>query len=528
MSTQKGRLFELARAYQRYQRENVRKKKPAAKREAVQAKGEHFDEGKAISLSYNLDMYPEVLHDSHVRQTPAVQMSFFNDTSEAFYVEPFDVEEIPFRETSDEDDGLEKIARGFGSESEMEAMKEDEEKIREMEEKLDDVFKSDDDSSAMQVSDPPKSKETDADIDVPASAAVKIEGAPDNRAKEVKPYDASDEEFASDIGAILQGQKVYDAEQKKAVGKAGASAPSVRDSNVPAKSSAEKDDILDPARNEHKIFEKIAQSMTYANSYDLGSIALNEKFELMDKEIEKEEIDQIVREEKSDDIGKRTTPKAEQVPQDDSTSAALASMGIEKYNPDAPLDNNNGGRLIKENLLAQGDLVLASSSGAFDVIDGVTGSESIAGVYLGNGKLLTKSAGGALEEKPLAPHVANKGVMVVLRHPNMSAEKSSSITEGLTRLRVGPEKNQPENWLAISCSTLTLHADVCDSNEAGDKKKCNAYAGKINLGTVSNDSFMCAESIINAFEKKQLGFVTLLSKEHNGNLQYFGHLKNKA
>ena len=58
-------------------------------------KGKHFDEGKSISLTYDLDMYPEVLYESHQRQAPTLQMSFWNDErSEAFYVEPFEADEV--------------------------------------------------------------------------------------------------------------------------------------------------------------------------------------------------------------------------------------------------------------------------------------------------------------------------------------------------------------------------------------------------------------------------------------------------
>ena len=110
----------------------------------------------------------------------------------------------------------------------------------------------------------------------------------------------------------------------------------------------------------------------------------------------------------------------------------------------------------------------------------------------------------------------------------MTAEKGDAIVDALTRLRIGPDKSQPESWLKINCPAVSLHPDVCDSDEVTDKKKCNAYTGKIYLGTLSNDSFMCAESIINAFEKSQIGFASLLSKEHNGSLKYVGHLKNKA
>src|SRR5687768_7323606 len=108
MGMQKGKLFELARTYHTYRSQNVRKKKPADKDRPVVVKGEHFDEGKSINLSYSIDMYPEVLYDSHERQQPVSQMSIFDDLkSEAFFVESFDTEEtvdVPYHEARDDDD----------------------------------------------------------------------------------------------------------------------------------------------------------------------------------------------------------------------------------------------------------------------------------------------------------------------------------------------------------------------------------------------------------------------------------------
>lgn len=526
MGTQKGRLFELAKMYHTYQKQNPQKRKDRNKKQSVQVKGEHFDEGKSISLSYNFDMYPEMLYDSHQRHAPVSQMSFFdNGKSEAFYVEPFDAEEtveIPYREAEegDEDARLERIARGFSSDSEIENMEEDVEKMKDMEGKLDSVFESDDDeSSAMETS--PTAPATGKAADTAPQPVASV--APNKTQHEGKPYDAEDEEFARDIGAILQGQKVYNAEQKKTVSK-GAGGSSKEGSNYPTRSGTVGDDMLDPSKNEHMIFEKIAQSMTYANSYDLGSIALNEKFELMDQEIEKEEVNRILREKRHKGADEASVIEEEAGGQ----TPDVESMGVGKYDPNVALDNTNGGRLIKENALQKGDIILTSSSGAFDIIDGALGSESIAGLYTGGNKILTKGDGGALEERSLQPHMGSKGVMVALRHQSMSAEKATTIVDSLTKLRSGVEKNQAENWVKVNCPTVSLHPDVCNSDDVTDKKKCGAFAGKINLGTMGNDSFTCAESIINAFEKNQLGFVPVLSKEHNGSLKYLGHLKNKA
>ena len=546
MGTQKGKIFELARTYHTYQSQK-RNKKCADKDKPVVAKGEHFDEGKSISLSYSIDMYPEVLYDSHERQEPVSQMSIFDDLkSEAFFVESFEAEEtvdVPYREAQSDDDArLEKMVTGFAQDDD--SMDDVADKMKGMEGKMDDFLK-DDESFGMEATDPGGiSKKKTEDIEAIHNELLQNESSATPSKEETKSYSASDEEFARDIGAILKGQKVYDAEQKSVRGREERRPSVRREESAPSAKSAEVDQMLDPGKDEHRIFEQIAKSMTYANSYDLGSIALNEKFELMDQEIEKEEVNKVLKEKRKKDIHDaedieaemsetRSDASAEVIsdPSLEATSEPLTesvSMGFDKYDAAGTLDNKNGGRLIKENVLQKGDLILTSSSGSFDVTDGVLGSESIAGLYTGNSKLLTKGDGGILEEKTLQPHIGNKGVMVALRHQGMTTEKASTIVESLTKLRPGPEKNSAENWLKINCPTISLHPDVCNADDVSDKKKCNAYAGKIYLGTMNNDSFSCAESIINAFEKSQLGFAPVLSKEHNGSLKYLGHLKNKA
>ena len=543
MGTQKGKLFELAEMYHTYQNKKVKDKQRGKDKKTVEVKGQHFDEGKSISLAYSLDMYPEVLSESYKRHAPAKQMSFWDEgRSEAFYVEPFEAEEtieVPFREASDEEEAnLDKVVKGFSAETDdHEDLKLDAEKLGEMEKKLDKVFEPEEEEEATAMAanelkdqEEKKGKNKGAEETTTQPVAGKSDSSTIEKKDKGQPYEVSDEEFARDIGEILKGQKVYDAEQKKAVSRTETNLPQALkpEKSEPAKSAVPKDDVLDPSKNEHKIFEKIAQSMQYANSYDLGAIALEEKFEKMETEIEEEEINKILRSKSS--VPEKKVKDIQDVDVIEEEKTQPEAMGIdEKFKPDVPLDNKNGGRLIKEDQLQKGDLILTSSSGGvFDIMEGAQASDSIAGIYTGNNKLLTKGDGGVLVEKPLQPHMTNKGVMVVLRHQNITTEKATSIVDSLTKLRLGPEKNQPENWSKVNSSSISLHPDVCSTASGSDKNKCIAYAGKILLGTVNNDGFLCAESIINIFEKNQLGFVQLLSKEHNGSLKYFGHLKNKA
>lgn len=539
MGTRKGKLFELASTFQTYQkrkvkdlprkaakdqpsmrmknepvRKNAEKKKVELKRDK---KGEHFDDGKAISLSYSFDEFPEGMQPAGTTFTSGMNV-WDNDHSEAFYVEPFDAEEFvetPYREVDAEshdaqDARIENIVRSFSkTDDEHEDLSDDEEKLGDMEKKIDGMFGGDDDSNAMEFTGQEPPKDAAEYHDEPSA-----EPAPDqvNVAKPMA-YEVSDEEFARDIGAILQGQKVYDAEQKKAVGRETTTpgAP-LKSDKQDSSAKSPKEDVLDAGKNEHKIFEKIAQSMTYANSYDLGAIALEEKFQLMDREIEKDEVNAVLKD-------KSAVQYADVVEEQKTESGAMQLEG--KFDPKIPLDHLNGGRMLKLEDVQKGDLILMSSAGATGIVNIPAGDECIVGLYLGNKKMLTRGDGDILIEKSFDSDLISKGVVTTLRHHNMSVEKASVIADTLGKLNTAPQTN----WIKYSCPSIAPHSDVC--NAAADKTKCNSFAGKIQLGTMGNDSFMCAESIVNAFEKNQLPFIKPLTKEHNGSLRYFGHLKNK-
>jgi hypothetical protein len=101
---------------------------------------------------------------------------------------------------------------------------------------------------------------------------------------EVVPSD--DEAFEADLREILAGKKRYDANHRRAVADDEPTAdPGANHSRPSASPSPEP-----PAeKNEHEIFERIAQSMKLANAYDLGSVALNQRFDVFDNEVDQRE-----------------------------------------------------------------------------------------------------------------------------------------------------------------------------------------------------------------------------------------------
>ncbi|HVI43988.1 MAG TPA: M15 family metallopeptidase [Chitinophaga sp.] len=95
-----------------------------------------------------------------------------------------------------------------------------------------------------------------------------------------------EEEIVSDLQAILSGKKVYDAQSKSMVSRDElGKAQSVSDNGNSNGHTAGNDP---GAKNEHAIFDRIAQNMKFANAYNLGTIQvdteeLNNRFNEFDR-----------------------------------------------------------------------------------------------------------------------------------------------------------------------------------------------------------------------------------------------------
>lgn len=519
MATQRGKLFELAEAYNSYRKGNQKKEYkelPKRKRGEQEVKGKHFDEGHPISLSYRMDVYQESMQEAYGHQNPSAQLSFVDDAaSEAFYVEPFEeqTEEVTFQDMTDED-VLDKIVK-----PEKEQENTSQESLQEKELPADDSSEPERDSN--QKNETAESKvedDTRAIKEVAPKEEKDMNSTKEEQAGEA-PYTISDEEFAKDIGAILQGKKVYDEEQKKTISRdevAHGSTEKPNQKDSPQRSSP-KEDALDPSNSEHKIFEKISQSMRYANSYDLGAIAMEERFDQMEKEIEEEEVRRAASSPKNKPIEDAVVEESA-----DGINKLKDTGGLQrKFSSDEPLGLHNGGRSVLQDQLLEGDLVLITSSQDPMALRQQS-DQCVAGVYAGRGKLLS----GMLKETTL-PSVLDKSTVVVLRLSNMDVAKASQITATLTT----ENPNRAEGMIKVNSSNITVHPEVC--NDATEKDTCRGFSGKINLGTPANDSFFCAQSIVMAYSQNQVKFVTddlpdipgtIKESTHNGSLKYFGHL----
>ena len=118
--------------------------------------------------------------------------------------------------------------------------------------------------------------------DVGGSSAQPLEGTISEPAPSRMPV--SEEDLAADMQAILTGQKVYDPQLKRMRERGANPAP-------PASEPPQESPVPPPARptdapNDQSIFDRIAKSMEYANSFDLGDVELKRRFQSFDQSTE--------------------------------------------------------------------------------------------------------------------------------------------------------------------------------------------------------------------------------------------------
>lgn len=508
MTAPKGRLFQLALDCKKYVPKKGQKKK------TVRVSGKHYDEGNAISLSYNVDVYSQSVYDSYRHNEPSAQLSFVDDMQgDTFYVEPFENETIPasYEEVNDDNPMLDKVVRPS----------EAEEEPQETDERREEAAENKNEESPVSSAPSPQRK--------PEKPVQTVAGEPEREDKDKETdedsnakYAVDDDEFANDIKAILQGEKVFDPEKKQTVSKGespskellkqGGSHPQ-QGSSKPPKAEAE----LDPSANEHKIFEKIAQSMRYANSYDLGSIAMEKKFDQMENELAEEEIKTIT--------SKKPVEEAKVVSEGPETTTSQESNSA-KYNTEQPLSPENGGVEIGETQLKSGDLLLITSAA-----QGTAEKVCKAGIYLGDGKMVWAGEAGKIERANTGQALSGKSG-VALRHRNAEVDAIQALTGKFDS--DSDISNAQSPALEVDYAPVQIHRSVCDRLPKEDQEKCRQFKGKIDISTGSNDKFIIPYALIKALEASGLSILdksiegvsadTPVKTNHNGQWQYAGHL----
>ncbi len=102
--------------------------------------------------------------------------------------------------------------------------------------------------------------------------------------------DESASEFEEDLQSILFGNKTFDETSRKMVS-TGGEADKVQKQSKPApkenRAAAKSEEKLTPKGNPHAVFDKMSEGMNYANTFDLGSINLEQTFDEFDAAIER-------------------------------------------------------------------------------------------------------------------------------------------------------------------------------------------------------------------------------------------------
>jgi hypothetical protein len=109
------------------------------------------------------------------------------------------------------------------------------------------------------------------------STDLPLSPLPNQKSRQDNAASASDDDFISDMQAILTHQKVYDPVAKKMIDADQVGRPAA------AEPSQGQGSVGEQASNSQAIFDKIAQSMQYANQYDLGTVELENRFADFDR-----------------------------------------------------------------------------------------------------------------------------------------------------------------------------------------------------------------------------------------------------
>lgn len=515
MTVPKGKLFQLALDCKKM----VPKSKKERNHKTVKVSGKHYDEGRAINLSFSLDMYSQSVFDSYRHNEPSAQLSFVDDMqNEEFYVEPFESEETTiqtnYEEVSDDDPLLDKVVRPSGRDEEASS-----------------PVKEEPNNGIQTHKQEPERSEENIPVNInekqkKPTYSSKSDTTPEDKQADEEQHEISNDEFAEDIKAILQGQKVFDPDKKQTVKKGESPSnellkQSGRKNAPPRSKPVEEDEELEPSKNEHKIFEKIAQSMKYANSYDLGSIAMEKKFDQMESDLEKEEIRTITNKKNIEDaevVSEESRQRKEDIKKEVSSP---------KYNSEALLTIENGGKVVGEGQLQVGDLLLVTSTPT----DSDKGKCNAA-LFVGDGSVISGEQ--SFKKKSLVDSIGGNSV-VVLRHKNPSAQAVQSIMENVNKNSEVTDNH--DSVLEISYPPLEIHSSICELASENDRAKCQSFKGRVDLGTADNERFFIPYKLAKLIESSGLNLLDAeisniaadaeIKAKHNGLWQYAGHLKLK-
>ncbi len=353
----------------------------------------------------------------------------------------------------------------------------------------------------------------------------------------------SDDDLLADMQSIIRGEKIFDKENGGMMDRGDYTPPS----SSPKQQTVDEDDdslqkLLAKKKNEHAIFDKIAESMQYANAYDLGSISVDKRFEEFDQ------IEALSKPKtKSQSVIEEEPMYVEEEPQEKVSSKEfiedldlihkeLSDKKNEAKQPEPiPLDPGIGGMSIPDSELKPGDIILSTTSQPISkLIRDVTNSEvSHAAIYVGDGFLVEAGEEGVLK-LTLDTALAHSTVAAAYRHVDITDAKRAKIIQFVDK--AVKEKSKFDYKALIKLLPSQLMKRFCESKPQNERESCMKLAEKMKFGTNNNNQFYCSELVVQALKAAELDIAQIspdwntvqdiVELNHNGNLYYLGHLKS--
>jgi hypothetical protein len=356
----------------------------------------------------------------------------------------------------------------------------------------------------------------------------------------------SEDDLYADMKSILTGQKAFDPVTRKMVNKAEMM-------EQPRQQTQNSEPELKPLdqKSEHEIFDKIAQSMRFANAYDLGSISMEKRFQEFDELQEIKTNPAVKSNGSSTSQGQprqqsHTTTEMpvvsssdfiqdlDYIVKEDTRKKAQSQTALVEQQAEIPLDPGIGGMSIGQDALRPGDIILSTTRDVSSrVIRFGTGSEvSHAAVYIGDGKVIEAVGGGVLEST-LANKLSHDTLAVAYRHIDMTPEKAALMIGFLNQAKDAQARYNYGGLVRVVPSVLANR--ICNALPAARQEACRAQARNLRLGTDSNDQFYCSELVLRSLSAAGISIADMpasssspndfVNLNHNGTLTYVGHLK---
>ena len=294
-----------------------------------------------------------------------------------------------------------------------------------------------------------------------------------------------------------------------------------------------------PHRNEHAIFDRIAESMAHAQKYDLGSVALQQRFDDFDRQWDQEATAQktppLLRQQ---DLLKSPSPSDREAATTADFVSDLDLIRQEKSAPltteKIPLDPGVGGQSISAEALEPGDIILSTTDiSVSTVIRTITDSKvSHCALYIGNHKIVEAMEDGVLL-RSLDTALADDSLAVAYRHRDMTPDKAIQMIDYVkTQVRL---KRPFDHWGLVRVAPEQLARAICNRLTGKARKLCLDGASYLKVGTDDANSFYCSELVLEALRHVGLGISKvepswsspeqIIELHFNGLLDYVGHLK---